>query len=70
MSGAVVQGEATKPEITPIIATPAIEPPFCLLLILFSLFCQLAGRAKLKIPNIESARKINNILKAINTNGC
>ena len=70
MSGAVVQGEATKPDITPIMTTPAIDPPFCLLLILFNLFCQLVGKAKLKTPNIESARKINNMLNAINTKGC
>jgi len=31
--GAVVQGEATKPEIAPINNTPIYEPPFCLLLI-------------------------------------
>ena len=70
VNGAVVQGEATNPEITPIINTPAYEPPFCWLLIALSLFCQLAGKAKLNSPNIDRAKKINKTLKLISTIGC
>ena len=70
VSGAVVQGDAIRPESAPITNTPASVPPRCRVLSALRRVCQPDGNCRLIAPNIATAKSTKMAINIHKITGC